>query len=127
MRRIQEDSHVIQVGNLALFVGNNWEGKVCARDLINILDPPSVAFNSIGRETDQLSTTLGELRLQLRECAQLGCANRCVILGVREQHNPVVSNELVEIDWAIGRLGIKVWRNGAQTEAIKLRISKNIG
>ena len=74
-------------------------------------------LNSIGREANQLDTALGELRLELCESAELSGADGSVILGVREQDNPVVANELMEVDGTGRRFGFEVWGNGAQAEA----------
>ena len=45
------------------------------RKLVDILDPAAMRFDGVGGETDQLDATLGELRLELCECAELGGAD----------------------------------------------------
>jgi hypothetical protein len=67
-----------------------------------------VRLNCVRRETDQLDTTLGELGLELCEGAQLGCADRSVIIRVREQNSPLVADEVVEINGATGSFGLEV-------------------
>lgn len=61
-------------------------------------------LDSIGRKTDQLDTTLGELRLELSESTELGSADGSVVLGVGEQNHPVVADELMEVDGTVGGL-----------------------
>jgi hypothetical protein len=103
--------HIIGECNLSLLVTDDWERELASRDLIDILDPSSVRFDGVGRETDQLDTTLCEFWLKLCESSELSGANWSIIFGVGEENNPVVANELMKIDWAIGGLGLEVWGN----------------
>ena len=41
-----------------------------------------MAFDGVGRQANQLDSTLGEFGLEFRECAQLGGADGGVILGM---------------------------------------------
>lgn len=75
-----------------------------------------MALNRVRRETNQLDTTLGELWLELSEGAQLGGADWSIVFWVGEEDNPVVADELVEVDWAVGGFGLEVWGDGAETE-----------
>lgn len=123
--------HVIGVCNLSALIPNNWERKLAPGNLINILDPSSVRLNRVGGEPNQLDTTLGELRLEFGKGAQLGGADGSIILGVGEEDDPFVSDELVEVDWASGRLGSEVWGDGSEAETVvgivSLLSSKQIG
>jgi hypothetical protein len=105
------DSHVVEVCNFALFVTNDREVQVAAGDLIDILDPSSMRLNGVGRQADQLDAALGELGLELGKGAQLGGADRGLVLGVGEEDNPPVTDELMEVDGAVGCLGLEVGRN----------------
>lgn len=109
-------SHVVGEGDLALLVANDWELELGAGDLVDILDPATVGLNGVGRETDELDTALGELWLELGESTELGGADWGVVLWVGEEDDPVVANELVEVDWSGGGLSIEVWGNATQTE-----------
>lgn len=100
---------------MTFLITDDWELEVAARNLVDVLDPSSVALNGVCRETNQLNTTLCELWLKLGESTKLSGADWGVILWVREQNNPLVANELMEVDWASGSLGLKVGGNGAQT------------
>jgi len=108
--------HVIGVCDLSLLVTDDWEAQFAARDLIDILDPSSVRLDGVGRKTDQLDPTLGELRLELCERPELGGADGCVILWVGEENNPLVADEVVEIDRTLGGLCLEVGSNGTQAE-----------
>lgn len=114
----RRDLHVIGVGDLALLVTNDGELEAATADVVNVLDPATVALDGVGRETDELHTTLGELGLELGEGTKLSGADWSVVLGVREEDNPFVANELVEVDGTVGGLGIKVGGDAAQTERL---------
>lgn len=132
--------HVVGESDLALLVANDGELEARARDLVNVLDPATVAVDSVGRETDELYTTLGELRLELSEGTELGGADGGVVLRVREQDHPLVSDELVEVDGTgslsvsvaqqkitrqasghlpVGSVGIEVGGNAAEAEGLR--------
>lgn len=110
--------HVVEVGDLALLVGNDGEGHLGAGDLVNVLDPVAVAADRVGRQADQLDTALGELGLELGEGAELGRADGGEVLRVGEQDDPFVTDELVEVDRARGGLGLEVGSGRAQAEAV---------
>jgi len=108
--------HVIFERHLAVLITNDGEGKVGTRDLVDVLDPSSMRLDRIGRQTDQLDTTLLEFRLELGKGAELSSADGSVVLGVGEEDNPAVTNELVEVDGTSGRVGLEVGCDGSQTE-----------
>ena len=49
-----------------------------------------------------------ELGLELGHVAELGRADRGEVLGVREQHRPGVADPVVELDRALGGVGLEV-------------------
>lgn len=110
--------HVVRKSNLPLLVADDGELEVAARDLIDILDPSLVRVNGVRAQTDELCAAPGELRLKLSESSKLGCADGGVVLGVREQDNPVVANELVEVNGTLGGLGLEVGSSATQTERL---------
>lgn len=87
--------HVVEVGNLALGVGDDGELQVGARHLVDILDPLVVRIDVVGAlvcvvsnvirprmssclssyQTDELDTASGKLGLELGKCTELGGAN----------------------------------------------------
>lgn len=109
--------HVVGVGDLALLVANDGEAQLGASNLINVLDPSAVRLDGVGGETDELGATLGELRLELGKSTELGGADGSVVLRVGEEDDPVVTDELVEVDVTGGGLGLEVGGDGAQAEA----------
>lgn len=88
-----------------------------AGHLVDVLDPALVAAQRVGREAQKLDATLGELGLQPGELAELGGADRGVVLRVREEYKPLVADELMEINRTLGRISLKVRGDGAQAEA----------
>ena len=108
-------SHVIEIGHLAGLVADDGEAQPAARDLVDVLDPAVVAVDGVCGEADQLDAAPGELGLELGKGAQLRRADGRVILRVREQDDPVVADELVEVDRALRRFGLEIGGDGAQT------------
>lgn len=108
--------HVVGKGNLAVLVTDDREGQLAARDLVDVLDPATMALDRVGGETDELGATLGEFWLELCKGTELSCANRSVVLWMREQNHPLVANEVVEVDLAVGGLSIEVRGDAAQAE-----------
>lgn len=117
------DSHVVGVGNLAFLVADDGEGEVAAGDLVDVGDPATVALNGVGREANQLDATLGELGLELGESTELGGADGSVVLGVGEQNDPLVTNELVEVNGTLGGLSLEVGGNAAQAKRLGTLLS----
>lgn len=118
---ILEVNHVVLQGNLSFRVSNDWEGQLGAGDLINVLDPGLVGFGTVGRQTNQLDTSLGEFGFQLGESTQFSGADRSEVIRVREQHNPVFTNEFVEQDRTVGGLSSEVGGSGAQSQGAASR------
>lgn len=108
--------HVVQVGDLALGVGNDGELQLGARDLIDVLDPAVVGLDVVGAQTDELDTASSELGLELGEGTELGGADGGEVIGVGEEDGPLVTDEVVEVDGTGGGLGIEVRGSRAQTE-----------
>lgn len=78
-----------------------------------------MALDGVCGETNELDAALGELGLELGESAQLGGADGGVVLGVGEEDNPVVANELVEVDGTSGGLGLEVRRDGPKAAVLR--------
>lgn len=111
-------NHVVQVGDLALRVGDDGELQLGASDLINVLDPAVVGLNAVSAQADELDTTGSELGLKLGESTELGGADRGEVIGVGEDDGPLVADELVEVDGTVGGLSIEIRGSGAQTETV---------
>lgn len=109
--------HVVQVGDLALRVGDDGELEVGAGDLVDVLDPAVVGLDLVGAQANELDTASSELGLELGEGAQLGGADGGEVIGVGEEDGPLVTDEVVEVDGTVGGLGVEVGGSRAQTEA----------
>ncbi len=114
--------HVVGEGDLALLVADDGEGQAGAGDLVDVLDPAAVGLDGVGGEADELRAALGELGLELGEGAELGGADGGVVLWVGEEDDPLVADELVEVDWAGGGVSLEVWGDGAEAEAVSLLV-----
>ena len=79
VRRILMIDHVIKICHLPLLVANDREFQITPSDLVNVLDPTSMAVDSIRRQANQLHSTLGELRLELCKGTEFCRTDRCII------------------------------------------------
>lgn len=111
--------HVVGKSDLPLLVANDGEAQLGAGDLIDVLDPAAVALDSVCAQTDELDAPLGELGLELSEGAELGGADGGVVLGVGEEDDPAVANELVEVNGTTGGLSLEVGRDAAEAEGLR--------
>lgn len=118
--------HVVEVCHLPLLVADDGELDMVTAHILNVLDPTIVAVDGVGRQSDQLDATLGEFGLELGESAEFGGADGSVILGVREEDDPVVADEFVEINVTRGGLGLEVGGNGAETERLGTLFGRHI-
>jgi hypothetical protein len=84
-----------------------------------------VVLSSATHQTNELDTTSSELGLELGESTELSGTDGGEIIGVGEEDSPLVTNELVEADRAVGGVGLEVRGSGAQTEAIRLLVWKS--
>ena len=117
--------HVVEIGNLALLVGNDGEADAGAGHLIDVVDPALVAAEGVGRQADELDAALGELGFQASERAEFGGADRRVVLGVREEDDPLVADELVEVNGAVGGVGLEVGGGRAQAKAERRTLTRS--
>ena len=67
-----------------------------------------MGFDGVGRQADQLDAALGELGLELGKGAQLGGADRGVVLGMGEKDSPAITDKLMEVNRAFGGLGLEI-------------------
>ena len=66
--------HIVQVGDLPGFVGNDRESKVGFGDIVDVLDPFLMRFEGVGTQTNELDTALGKFRLEFGEGTELSSA-----------------------------------------------------
>jgi hypothetical protein len=89
-----QNLHVVRQSNLTSLISDDRKGELATGDLIDILDPPGVAVDCVGRKSDELRATLGKLGFELSEGTKLSSADGSVVLGMREKNDPVVADEL---------------------------------
>ena len=118
VRHILMIQHIIQIRHLPLLVADNGETETGAGDFVNVFDPAGVRIDGVGAQADQLDVALGEFGLEFGEGAQLGGADRGVIFRVREEDDPGIADEFVEVDGAVGGVGLEIGRGGAEAEAV---------
>lgn len=94
-----------------------------------------MALDGVRAQANELHISLRKLWLELGECTKLGCAylyrlvilscspnmfagsaHWSVVLGMAEENTPTVANELVEVDWAISCVCVKIWSRVSQAE-----------
>src|SRR5690606_41660604 len=66
---------VIQLGYLAIRIGNDGEGHLGVLGFVDILNPAVVGLHRVHAQGQHLDATLGELVLELGGKAQLGGAH----------------------------------------------------
>ena len=70
--------------------------------------PLAVVVDRVDAEADDLDVALVELGLELGHVAELGRAHRREVLRVREQDRPRVADPVVELDAALGGVGLEI-------------------
>jgi len=108
--------HVVLEGDLTVLVTDDGEVDLVSADFLDILDPAIMRVDGVGAQANQLDTALREFWFELSKSSQFSGANRGVILGMREENHPVVADEVMEVDWALGGLRLEVRGDGTQTE-----------
>lgn len=109
-------NHVVQVGDLALRVGDDGESELGSGYLVDVLDPSVVGFDIVGAQANELDAASSELRLELSESTELGGANGGEVIRVREQDGPAVANEFVESNRTVGGLSSEVGGSRAKAK-----------
>ena len=108
--RHRRRQHAVELRHVEIDVADH---RIVRREALRLLDvggPAGVAVDRIDRQADDLDAALVELRLDLGHVAELGGADRREILGVREQHRPLVADPVVEFDLAFGGLRLEIRR-----------------
>ena len=100
--------HVVELGYLEFGVADDGEVDLGAGDVFDVLGPLRVVFDAVDGEAEGLYAAGGELSFERADGAELGGANGSEVLGVREEDDPVVADELVEVDGALRGFGGEV-------------------
>ena len=70
-----------------------------------------VVLDRVDGEADHLDAALVEFGFDLGDVAEFGGADRREVLGMREQHHPVIADPFVEIDFAFRGLRFEIRRD----------------
>ena len=109
--------HVVELGDLAILVGNDREVDADALGLLDVSGPLFMVVEVVHRQADDLDAALVPLGLEACYFAQLGGAHRGEVLGMGEQDAPAVAQPLVEVDVALSGFLGEVGSGVAETEA----------
>src|SRR6266487_6545777 len=96
--------HVVKLGHLPVGVGEQREIEGRALGLLDVARPPVVGVDRVDAKAHDLDVALVELRLELRDHAKLGCANRGEVGGMRKKDGPAIALPLAEMYWSLGRV-----------------------
>ena len=108
--------HIVQGRDLAGIISNDGEVQADVVDLVDIIDPTLVGLETVGGESNDLDVALSELVLETGNLAELGGADGGEVSRVGEEDNPGVADKVVELDVALGSLGLEVRGDGAEAE-----------
>src|SRR5262245_27430727 len=110
-RRIAGDGgreHAVELGDVEIHVGDHRiVGRVPLR-LLDVVRPARVFVERIDGQADDLDAALVEFRLDLCHVSELGGADRREVLGMPEQHHPLVADPIVKADLPFGRLRFEI-------------------
>jgi hypothetical protein len=115
--------HIVGIGDPPILITNDWKLQRTTGNFTDVVDPSSVRFDCICRETDQLDPALCEFVLLRSERSELGGANWSVVLRMRIEDSPVVPNPFVEIQDTDRRLSPEIGRSGTETKAMSLGVT----
>jgi len=108
--------HVVGRGHLALFIGDDREIHGHALGLVDVADPLVMLFHRVHADRDHLHIALLKVRLDPRDRAQLGGADRGEIRRMRKEDAPGSAEPLMKIDDALGGGGGEVGSDVAESE-----------
>jgi hypothetical protein len=95
---------VVEVRHQPVHVADDGVVHDAVLRLIDVLDPLLVVVDAVDTQRHDLDAALRKLVLELGHRAQFRGAYGRKVLGVREEHDPVVANPLVKADRPLGRL-----------------------
>jgi multidrug resistance efflux pump len=98
---------------VAPYDGTIVEVNISANERANPSVAAFVIADLVDRQTDDLGVALGELVGQPGHVAQLGRADRRVVLRMGEQDGVAVADPVMESDWALRRFCREIRRNAA--------------
>jgi hypothetical protein len=91
-------NQVVELGHLAIGIGQDREVHGGALRVVDVGDPLPVLVRRIDADRDRLDAALGEFAREGRRLAQLGGADRREVGRMGEQHDPGVPCPPMEVD-----------------------------
>src|SRR5690606_7558100 len=110
-------NHVVQRRDLPIGVSAQRGVEAGALRLRDGSGPAAMILDGVHAQTEHLAVALVELRLQPRDLAELGGADRSESLRVREEHAPAVAEVLVEPNRAFRAIRGEVGSDVAESNA----------
>ena len=100
--------HSIEIGDFTIRVRDQRKVESMTLGFGYVACPGAVVFEWINAETDHFNAAFVEFRFQAGNLTKFRCANRSEIRRVREQHRPVVTHPFMELERAIGCVGLEI-------------------
>ena len=100
--------HAVQLRDVEVAVRDDRVVGRGALGLGDVLGPLLVVLQRVDRQADDLHAAAVEVRLDAGHVAQLGGADGGEVARVAEQHGPAVADPVVEVDPALGGVGLEV-------------------
>ncbi|MCY1457568.1 hypothetical protein D9M71_748740 [compost metagenome] len=108
---------VVQLGHLAVGVGDDREVDLGILGLVDVIDPLHMGCHRVHGQRQHLHPTLGELALEPGGQAEFGGAYRGEVRRVGEQHAPAVAEPFVETDGAGAGILFEIGGDVAESQA----------
>ena len=109
---------VVELGHLAVGVGQDGEVDLGVLGLVDVLDPLGVGLDRIDADGDGLDAPLGEFGLERSSTAQFGGADGGEIRRMGKQHDPAVASPGMELNVALTRSLFEIGSLVAQTKSV---------
>ena len=119
--------HVVELGDVEIGVADHRIVRRSTLRLADVLRPFGVLVDGVDGKAHQFDAAFVEFRLQFCERTEFGGADRCEILGMREQQCPAIADPIVELDLAFGGLGLEIRGHGANLQCHSRPLTFKLG
>src|SRR5450755_812039 len=101
-------NHAVEIGDTQIRISDHRKLYLGALRLLDVALPCNVVIDRVDRQPDHLDAALFKFALELRGGAKLSGADRGIVLGMREQHAPGVSEPRVQVDFPNGGIRFEI-------------------
>src|ERR1017187_8423665 len=101
-------NHAVEIGDTQIRISDHRKLYLGALRLLDVVLPCNVVIDRVDRHPDHLDAALFKFALELRGGAKLSGADRGIVLGMREQHAPGVSEPRVQVDFPNGGIRFEI-------------------